>query len=245
MVFEHHQPGHKDGGLQESRETQADDLFAPLDESISIPPGHGEHIKAPHGNLNQQNTAALQIAEKHLNDRIGHEDKAEKNHKPAGLPPKSPQGIGRLRQTFQVFKICQRRLCRIPDAGGPEAGDARRQGALQRNCQRIEPHRHLGKKRDGQKSLKDIQRRLFHIAPPSGILDAAFKHSHHQSRGKQGPAQIGEKQHHALHPVHLEELSAHAAHLRKEIPEKTNHLTVKPVHDLAQYFVRYKVPYKQ
>ena len=103
----------------------------------------------------------------------------------------------------------------------------------------------IGKKRDGQKALKDIQRRLFHIAPPSGILDAAFKHSHHQSRGKQGPAQIGEKQHHALHPVHLEELCAHAAHLGKEVPKKAHHLTVKPVHDLPQYFVRYKVPYKQ
>ena len=94
-----------------------------------------------------------------------------------------------------------------------QCGDARRQVCLQRHRQHIQAHRHLRKKRNGQKAFDGIQSRFFDIPAPAGILHTALEAGYHQPRGKQGPAQIGEKQHHALYPAHFEELCAHAAHL--------------------------------
>ena len=147
-------------------------------------------------------------------------------------------------QALHGVEILQRRFCRVPDAGSPKAGDTCRQVGLQRYRQLIQTHRYLRKKGDRQKTLYGIQSRFLNIAAATGIFHAALEAGYHQPYGKQRPAQIGEKQHHALYPAHGKELGAHVAHLRKEIAEKAHDLTVEPVHDLTQHRIGYKVPNK-
>ena len=48
------------------------------------------------------------------------------------------------------------------------------------------------------------------------------------------PAQLGEEQDDRLHPVQVEQLHAHAAHLREEVPEEPHHLAVEPVDEGVQ-----------
>ena len=245
MILKHHQASYKDGGLQKSRETQSHDLLAPLCEAIPVAAWYAEHIQASHRDLDEQDASALEVGEEDLYDRIGHECKAEDDHESAGHRPEAPQGKGCSGgQTLHGVEILQRRFRCIPDAGSAKAGDARRQVCLQRHRQHIQAHRHLRKKRNGQKAFDGIQSRFFDIPASTGILHAALEAGYHQSRGKQSPAQIGEKQHHALHPAHLKELGAHTAHLREEIAEKAHDLTVEPVHDLTQHRIGYKVPNK-
>ena len=83
--------GYEDGGLQKSRETQSHDLLAPLYESVAIAARYREHIQTAHRDLNDQNTAALKVGEEDLNDRIGHQRKAEDDHESAGHRPEAPQ----------------------------------------------------------------------------------------------------------------------------------------------------------
>ena len=55
-----------------------------MDKAIRISARDTEHIKASHGDLDEQDAAALQIGEEDLDDGISHEDKAEQDHDPAG-----------------------------------------------------------------------------------------------------------------------------------------------------------------
>lgn len=245
VILKHHQARHKDSGLQKSRETQSHDLLAPLYESVPVAAWYAEHIQTAHRDLNEQNTAALKVGEEDLYDRIGHQRKAEDDHKSAGHRAKAPQNdLPGGCQTLHGVEILQRRFCRVSDADCPKAGDACRQVGLQRYRQLIQTHRHLRKKGYRQKTLYGIQSRFLNIAVATGIFHAALEAGYHQPYGKQCPAQIGEKQHHALYPAHGKELGAHVAHLRKEIAEKAHDLAVEPVHDLTQHRIGYKVPNK-
>ena len=245
MILKHHQASYEDGGLQKSCETQPHDLLAPLYESVAIAARYREHIQTAHRDLNDQNAAALKVGEEDLNDCVGHQRKAEDDHKSAGHRAKAPQNdlSGRC-QALHGVEILQRRFCCVPDAGRPKAGDACRQVGLQRYRQLIQTHRYLCKKGDRQKTFHGIQSRFLDITAATGIFHAALEAGYHQSYGKQRPAQIGEKQHHALYPAHGKELGTHVSHLRKEIAEKAHDLTVEPVHDLTQHRIGYKVPNK-
>ena len=64
--------GDEDRRLQKCGQTQADDLFAPLDEAIRITAGYRKHVQTSHSDLDQQDTAAFQIGEEDLDDRIRH-----------------------------------------------------------------------------------------------------------------------------------------------------------------------------
>ena len=120
----------------------------------------------------------------------------------------------------------------IPDRS-PIAGECRGEGPLQRNAQLIKPDRNNGEEADSHKALDGIEGGLTDVAPTAGILHAGFEAGHHQPCAVEGPCQIGEEQHDALHPIHGEELRAHVSHFRKEVAEKAHDLTVEPVHDLA------------
>ena len=214
MILKYHQARHKDGGLQKSRETQSYDLFAPLCEAIPIAAWYAEHIQTAHRDLNKQNTAALEVGEEDFYDRVGHERKAEDDHESAGHRPEAPQGERRGGgQALHSVEVLQRRFRRISYACSAEAGDTRRQVSLQRYRQYIQAHGHLCKKGNGQEALNGIQSRFLYVSASTGILHAALEAGYHQPCGEQCPAQIGEKQHHALHPAHLKEFRTHAAHL--------------------------------
>ena len=61
MVAEHQHSGNKDRRLEEGRQAQSDDLFHPGHEAVCVPSGYAEHIEAPHGDLDEQDAAPLEI----------------------------------------------------------------------------------------------------------------------------------------------------------------------------------------
>lgn len=129
--------------------------------------------------------------------------------------------------------------------GGPIPGNAGGETGLQGDGKLIEPNRHHGKQAYRHKALDCIEGDLFDIPSAGGILDAAFKAGYYQTGTIERPGQIGEKQHNALHPAHLEQLDAHVTHLGKEVPEESHDLPVDPVNDLTEDGIGNKIPNKQ
>ena len=204
-----------------------------MDKAVRISARDAEHIEASHGDLNEQDAAALQIGEEDLDDGISHEDKAEQDHDPAGDAAEAQQRPCRqVGYRFHGVELLHDLSGHIPD-GSPIAGERRSEGPLQRNAQLIKPDRNNGEEADSHKALDGIEGGLTDVAAAAGILHAGFKAGHHQPCAVEGPCQIGEEQHDALHPIHGEKLRAHVSHLRKEVAEKAYDLTVEPVHDLA------------
>ena len=213
-----------------------------MDKAVRISARDAEHIEASHGDLNEQDAAALQIGEEDLDDRIRHKDNAEQDHDPAGDAAEAQQRPCRqIGYRFHGIELLHDLSGHIPD-GCPIAGECRGEGPLQRNAQLIKPDRNNGEEADSHKALDGIEGGLTDIAAAAGILHAAFKAGHHQPCAVECPCQIGEEQHDALHPIHGEELRAHVSHLCEEVAEKAHDLTVKPVHDLTQDLVSNEIP---
>ena len=61
VVLEDHKARYQNGGLQEGRQAQADDLLDPLDEAIDVAPGDAEHIEAAHSDLDEQDAARFRL----------------------------------------------------------------------------------------------------------------------------------------------------------------------------------------
>ena len=118
VVLENHQARHQYGGLKECRQAQADDLLDPLDKSVNVAPGNAEHVKAAHSNLDEQDAATLQIAEKHLDYGVGHEDDAEQQHEGAGEDAQAEvQGLPRhIRQAVHALEVRDDVLSHSADA---------------------------------------------------------------------------------------------------------------------------------
>ena len=80
MVTEHQHSGNKDRGLEEGRQAQPNDLLHPGYETVRVTSRYAEHIQTSHGDLNEQDTAPLQIGEEHFYYGVGCEDEAKKEH---------------------------------------------------------------------------------------------------------------------------------------------------------------------
>lgn len=106
------------------------------------------------------------------------------------------------------------------------------------------PHRDGGKQAYRQKPFQNVQGGVLDIGPASGIVDPTFKNTNHQTHAEQGPAQLGEKQDNGLHPVQVEKLHAHVAHLGKEVSKKAYHLAIKPVDEVVHNSGRHKIKNK-
>ena len=219
-------------------------MFAPLDEAIRIATGHREHIQTSHGNLDQQNTSALEIGEEDLDDRIRHKDDAEQDHDPAGDTAKAEKRARcQIGQRFHGAELLHDITCNISD-GCTVASDPCGELPLQRYRKLIEPDRNDSEQAHSHKALDGIECGFADVAPPAGILDAAFKAGHDQPGSVQRPSEIGEEQYDALHPGHFEEFDTHVSHLCEEVAEKAHDLTVEPIHDLAEDLIGNKIPNK-
>ena len=64
-------PQKQQGGLEERRQADGDDLLAPLVEPVGVPPGDAEHIQAAHRDLNQQDAAPFDVGEENLHHAVG------------------------------------------------------------------------------------------------------------------------------------------------------------------------------
>ena len=109
----------------------------------------------------------------------------------------------------------------------------------------VTPNRYHGKQAYRHKALVSIEGDLFDISSAGGVFNAAFKAGYHQAGTIERPGQIGEKQHNALYPAHLEQLDTHVAHLGKEVSEESHDLPVDPINDLTKNGIGNKIPNKQ
>ena len=157
VILEHHKPRNEDGGLEEGGQAQADDLPHPAHKAIQIAARDAEHIKAAHGNLNQQNAPAFEVGEKHLDDRVAHEDHAKKEHNGAGDDAETEVGaVHHICKCLYLAEFGDDVLSHLTDAPAV-AGKPRREGGLERHGQGIEPDRDDGEQAHSQKALDDIQ----------------------------------------------------------------------------------------
>ena len=244
VVFEHHKSRNEDGGLEEGSQAQADDLPRPTHKAIQIATRDAEHIKAAHGNLNQQNASAFQVGEKHLQHRIAHKDHAKEKHNGAGDDAETKVGaVHHIRQGLDLIELRNdvlSHLTNAPTVAGKPCG----KGSLQRHRQSIEPDRDNGEEAYRQKALDDIHPALLEIASAGGVFNAALKGADYHADGKQRPRKAGEKENDGADPFQFKKFHAHIAHEGKEIAEKAHDLPVDPIHQLIQDRRGNKVPNK-
>ena len=196
---EDHEARHQDRGLQKSCQTQSDDLLHPLDKPIRIAAGNTEHIQTAHGDLNEQDSTALEVGEKHLDDGISHEDDAEDDHERAGDGTEAHDVLlGHFREAFHGLKLREGTTGNLADGSVPSDGAG--EGPLQGDGQRIEPHGYCGEQGYRHKAFEDVQSRLPNVPSAGGILDAALKCADHQAYAEKRPAQLGKELHDGLHP---------------------------------------------
>lgn len=245
VVLEDHEPRHEDGGLQKGRQTQANYLLDPLDEAVDVASGNAEHIETPHGDLYEQDTAPFQVAEKHLNHGVGHEDDTEQQHERAGEHAQAEmQGlVGHIHKTVHALEVVDNRLSHGADVVAIP-GESRGEGPLQGDRQGVEPHRHGREQADGHEALEGVDGGLLKVPPAGGVFDAELEGRDHQADGEQGPGQLGEKQDDGLDPFQVKEFHAHVSHLGEEVAEEAHHLAVEPVDEVVHNCGRYKVPNK-
>ena len=133
MILEHHESRNEDGGLEKGGQAQADDLPHPAHKAVQIAARDAEHIKASHRDLDEQDAAALQVGEKHLQHRVAHEDHAKKEHNGAGDDAKAEVGtVHHICKCLYLAEFGDDVLSHLTDAPAV-AGESRGKGSLQRH----------------------------------------------------------------------------------------------------------------
>ena len=234
----------QDGGLEERRQAQADDLLHPLEEPVRVAARHAEHVEAPHRNLDEQDAAPFQICKKYFYHGVSHGDHAEDQHDRTGEHGHHEvRRAGHVTEAGHGGEVLHDLPSHLSNAG-PQSGDLRGELPLQGHGQFIQPHRDGGEQADRQEALHDVQRRLLDTAPSGGVIQTKLKTADHHADAEQRPAQLAEKCHDGLHPGQLEEFHAHHAHDGEEVPQEPHELSIEPVHEIAHDRVRYKIPDK-
>ena len=133
MALEHHESRNEDGGLEEGGQAQTDDLPHPAHKAVQIAPWDAEHIEGADCNLNQQNAPAFEVGEKHLDDRVAHEDHAKEEHNGAGDDAETEvRAVHHIRQGLDLIELRNDVLSHLTNAPSI-AGESRRKGSLQRH----------------------------------------------------------------------------------------------------------------
>ena len=194
--------------------------------------------------MDEQYAAALQVCEEHLYYGIRHHDDADDHHDGACYCLKARDGFqNKVGDSFNLF-ILLNDVRRDFTYGRPVAGHAGGKLSLQGDSKLVQPDRYDGKQARRHESLYGIEGDGADVAFASGVVYAALKACDDEADDVQRPRKVVEELHDALHPAHLEELRAHAAHLGEEVSEEAYDLAVEPVKYLIQYLRRDKIPYK-
>ena len=165
VILEYQEARHQDSGLQKRRQAQGNDLFDPLDKAVRVAPGDREHIEAPHGDLDEQDAAPLEVAEKHFDHRVSHKDDAEEDHDGACDGAEAEvAAVDHLCHGVDLPQLRNDLLAHGTDAGAV-AGEAGGEGSLEGDRQGVQPHGDGGKQAHGQKALQDIHGCLLDICP--------------------------------------------------------------------------------
>ena len=162
--------------MKERSQAQSDDLLDPLDKPVYVAPGDAEHVKTAHGDLDEQDAATLQIAEKHLDHGVGHEDDAEQQHKGAGqhAQAKIQSLVGHIHQAVHALEVSDDRLSHGTDAVSV-SGEPCGEGSLRGDRQGVEPDGHGGEQADSHKALEGVDGCLLEVPPAGGVFDTELE----------------------------------------------------------------------
>ena len=168
---------------------------------ITLASRDGEHIKAPHGDLDQENSTTLEIGEEYFHHCICHHDDAEQDRERAGQNSQAEIGVVQhLGEGVDLTEFFHDLLPHLTDAGAV-ARDPGGKGALQRDGERIKADWGNCEKGYRQKAFDDTQRSLLEIPPSSAdIHDTELKARDNDAHTEQCPGQTGEKQDNGLDP---------------------------------------------
>ena len=175
MVLEHHKPRHQDSGLKEGCQAKADNLLDPLDEAVDVTSGNAEHIQTSHSDLDQKDTAPLQVGEEHLDHCVSHKDDAEQDHEGAGDDTQAEVTVvDHVCQGVDFTEVRDDLLPQFSDSG-VRTGQTYRKGPLEGYRQGVQPDGHCGEQGHCKEALDDIQSCLLQVGPAAGILNAELE----------------------------------------------------------------------
>ena len=244
VLLEHEQPRNEYRRLQERREAHAYDLLHPLYECVYTSARYAEHVQTADCDLDEQYAAAFEVCEEHLYYGIRHHDDADDHHDGACYCFKAGDGFqNKVGDSFDFF-IFLNDICRDLSDGCPVAGHAGGELGLQGDSELVQFDRHNGEQARRHEALDGIEGNCADVAFASGVVYTALAPRDDEADDVQSPRKVVEKLYNALHPAHLEQLRAHAAHLGEEVSEEAYDLAVEPVKYLIQYLRRDKIPYK-
>ena len=213
--------------------------------NASIPPrGMLGTCQAPTAICYQENPASFEVCEEHLYYGIRHHDDADDHHDGACYSFKAGDGFhNKVGDSFNLFVFLNDVRSDFTDRRSV-AGHAGGELSLQGNSELVKSDRNNGEQARRHEALDGIEGNGADVSFASGIVYAALKACDDEADDVQRPRKVVEELHDALHPAHLEELRAHAAHLGEEVSEEAYDLAVEPVKYLIQYLRRDKIPYK-
>ena len=160
IVFPRHKTEKQQGGLHEGGQAKCDHLFAPLREAVRIAARQGEQVEASYGNLRQEDSPALDVGEKDLDDTV-----AEGNQKQQFQQPETVQGI------YAVWRVPIQHLPReFQHISACRANEILCKCVLQGDGEAVEFDRQTGKEGCGEKALQNIEKCGLDIRPPAALV---------------------------------------------------------------------------
>ena len=160
IVFPCHESEKQQGGLHEGGQAKCDHLLAPLREAVCVTARQGEQVEAPDRDLRQQDSPALDVREKDLDDAV-----AEGNQKQELQQPEAVQGIYAVRgvpiqhlpREFQHISACR-------------SDEVTGKCILQGDGEAVKLDRQTGKEGRGEKALQNIEKCGLDIRPPTALV---------------------------------------------------------------------------
>ena len=219
VVFPRHKTEKQQGGLHEGGQAECDHLFAPLREAVRITARQGEQVETPDRDLRQEDSPALDVGEKDLDDAV-----AEGNQKQEFQQTETVQSVYAVRRVpiqhlpreFQHISACR-------------ANKIFRKCVLQGDGETVEFDRQTGKEGCGKEAFQDVQKRCFNIRPPAAlVLNGEIENRDRDTDRIQSPSEQAEKFQRRLDPGQVKQLRPHTGHLGKKFRDSPKNGSVQP-----------------
>ena len=197
-------------------------LLAPLVEPVRIPSRYAEQVQRAHRDLNQQNTAPLDVGKEHLNNAVGKgqqkEDELQANlHRGVGIKGKAQNLPGEGSYGAALFP--RENSCQVC---GKES--------LQMTAGFVQLHGKNPHQTCREEALQNIQGGALHIDPSALAFNSHLKDGHHHTDHEQRPAQHGEQIDNRLHPAEVKDLHAQIVDIRKQVSNGGIKGFIQPLH---------------
>ena len=197
-------------------------LLAPLVEPVRIPSRYAEQVQRAHRDLNQQNTAPLDVGKEHLNNAVGKgqqkEDELQANlHRGVGIKGKAQNLPGEGSYGAALFP--RKNSCQVSG-----------EDSLQMTAGFVQLHRKDAHQTGSEEALQHIQGGAFDTDTAALALNGHLEDGHHHTYHEQRPAQHGEQVDHSLHPAQVKNLHAQIVDVREQVSNGGIKGFIQPLH---------------